>query len=889
MLNLSFSAACKSQDLRDKQVDQWKEIFPNLFKYGRRRENAKTIINEIEEIQEKDIKQITAIPDELFFGCTNLTRLEFNKNKIRLLPPGIFNECPALKVIHFSDNQLAIIPDSLLANCRALKELNFSNNQLAKIPDGLFGHCPTLEVVNFEKNQLSLMQAHLFDNCHALKEMNFSNNQLAKLPDSLFSHCPSLKHINFNYNQLSLIPYGLFDKCPALEKMYLSNNQLTKIPDRLFDNCPALKEIKFNYNQLALIPDGLFDSCCVLEGTKFNSNRLFKIPANLFGNCPALKWINFNCNQLTKIPDGFFNNCRTLEFIRFSNNQLSFIPDALFDTCPALECLDFNNNQLLTIPDGLFDKCFAVTKILFSNNQLSKIPESLYKSHICFCLEVVDFSANRIKLFNGHLFGQCDKLRSLNLEKNNIEVVSFRSLEPFSNCSDINLRGNFFFNSKSLYSLMFQHCFSKDKDLQRIFNSYFKKYRNVNFFDSKFYIIRNFDNNLVENSFLAFFLTSSAKTSMSIKSLKTKFDFYSSRLENSFSFDFEFSLLDLFISVFGEIDDSKVINLKKHIDQLILKDENLGNIEFLIRSEKTVRNLCMRNISSHFEAFFTNTFSQLISRVHKTYAKAEDLNSEEEFAFKSFCQYVAIKRDPKEIIFHLIEYTECFNISLRNKNHEIAKCVVSLLRYYVMVWNDFTNVVWTKDLTVFERAECSKRAQSALKKFNRNLFDQFEFMFENDLVEIITFLLDIKKLDQIKPVQNKSEFLEYDLNRFDSKQTDPDCCLERAQDGQKKKEFLQFARDCDDILKHESVKRIFREKWREKAAIKYYFDLLMFIVFVVFYTIYIESNGKSDVDDTFQLSAWYISLVLAIINLILEVFQCFMHIIYGKFSQYITR
>ncbi len=149
--------------------------------------------------------------------------------------------------------------------------------------------------------------------------------------------------------------------------------------------------------------------------------------------------------------------------------------------------------------------------------------------------------------------------------------------------------------------------------------------------------------------------------------------------------------------------------------------------------------------------------------------------------------------------------------------------------------------------------------------------------------------MDNKKLEP-----NRREFLEYDLDRFNSKDNnltkffDLANFFKRTEDGDKKKEFLQFAKDNELLLKHESVKQIFKEKWREKAAIKYYFDLLMIIVFVVFYTIYIELKGKIDVDATLQL-AWCISLILAIINLILEIFQCLMHLIKGKFEKYKTR
>ncbi len=379
----------------------------------------------------------------------------------------------------------------------------------------------------------------------------------------------------------------------------------------------------------------------------------------------------------------------------------------------------------------------------------------------------------------------------------------------------------------------------------------------------------------------------------------------------------EFSLLDLLISIFGEIDDSKIINLKKHIDQLILKDENLVNIEFLIRSEKSIENLCRRNIPCHFETFFPNTFYDLISQVRKTNIESADFTSDEKLAFESFCKYVAIKKEPKDNILHQIDYTNCFNIALENKNLEIANFVVILLRYYVMVWSDS------------EHAESNKITQdAALNKFNQNLFNKLKYIIENDLGEIIIFLMDIKKLDQLMDNKkldqlmdnkkldqlmdnkkldqlmdnkkldqehNRREFLEYDLDRFNSKCNnltkffDLANFFKRTEDGDKKKEFLQFAKDNELLLKHESVKQIFKEKWREKAAIKYYFTLLMIIVFVVFYTIYIELKGKIDVDATLQLSAWCISLILAIINLILEIFQCLMHLIKGKFEKYKTR
>jgi len=512
----------------------------------------------------------------------------------------------------------------------------------------------------------------------------------------------------------------------------------------------------FNNRQLSTIPDHILDRYSCLEGIDFSENQLSKIPVPLFEKSTSLRWILFGKNQLYTIPGRIFDKCTHLQTIDLSNNQLSKLPDHIFDKCTHLQTIDLSNNQLSKLPDHIFDECRALVVIRFNNNQLLKIPDHLVDN--CPLLEYIDFSYNRVKTLHVSLFSHLIKVRSLNLEKNNIETVSFRSLVPLSNCDEINLTDqNHLYNSKSLYSLMFKQL-PRYREFQgekyEMYKSYFDKF-NSPFTDSKFGIIRN---NLVENkflafekNFLAFYLSSNSLSSKSLKDLQSKFDL-AIEGKDPYNICSEFSLLDLFISIFGEIDDSKIINLKKHIDQLILKDDKLENIEFLIRSKKSISKLCTRNIACHFETFFPNTFYELISRVRKTSAKAVDFKSEEESAFKYFCKYIAIAKEPDEIIFHQIDYTECFNIALKNKNLEIAKFIVVLLRYYVMVWSDFKEVFWTKHLIDSKRAKCSEKAQAALNKFNRNLFLKFEFIFEkeNHLNEIVMFLMDIKLLDHLK-------------------------------------------------------------------------------------------------------------------------------------------
>jgi Leucine-rich repeat (LRR) protein len=872
--------------------------------------------------------KIDSITERLSKGCENLERIFINNNQISALPESLFSECKQLRTISFNNNQISALPEKLFNECKQLRTISFDNNQISALPKGIFKECWYLEWISFDNNQISTITRDIFywgmrvkrisfnnnqiftlaetifEGCWDLLTISFNNNQISTLKSEFFYGCEKLHTMEFNNNQISALPEDLFYRCHGVQKISFNNNQISALPEDLFYGCEKLHTMEFNNNQISALPEDLFYRCHGVQKISFNNNQISALPENLFDGCRDLREIYFNNNQISSLPENLFDGCSELLEIYFNNNQISALPENLFDGCRDLREISFNNNQISALPENLFDGCRDLREIYFNNNQILEIPEKIF--HECIDLLFINFASNQIKELNHDYFRGCTEVISLNLEKNNIQTISFRALEPLSKITDINLTNNYLQNSKSIYSSLFQHKSYSELHYSNLSKTYFCKNLKQT---TQYIIIRQSDSAVVEKYFLAFYLSSSSKTHESIRSLKSNFDRFN-RKDTEDSNLTEFSLLDLFISVFGEIDDSKITNLAKHIDLMLSRDKNLQNLEFLIRSEKSFRKLCERNIFRHFETFFPNTFQELILQVRKPNIKTEDFKSSEEETFKLFCKNIAIKKNVNEIIFHHIGYTECFNIALENKNTEIAKFIIILLRFYCKVWSEFENVDWVKekDITESDRDRCSRRAHDVLNKFNQNLLLKLEDIFKNDLKEIVIFLLDIEKYDRLnceKKVAAKKEkekektgnkgkdkketsFLEYDFDRYNSKQTDPARRIV-VEGAKKKKEFLQFAKENDELLKHESVHHILNEKWHEKAAIEYYCYLFFFVIFVLFYTVYIELEGKDGLYPIWQLCAKYISLIIAVYNLIDEAVQCLLHTWYQKFIKYITR
>ncbi len=722
-------------------------------------------------------------------------------------------------------------------------------------------------MINLGWNQLKSLPDGLFHGCESLERVHLLSNQLTSLPDKLFNDCKALKSINLESNQLSSIQGELFNQCKALEIIDLKSNQLFSLPSELFDGCESLENVYLGSNQLTLLPDGIFNDLKNVRSIDLSKNGLVVLPAEAFKGFSKLLYISFYENKLSSMPADLFSGCNSLTKVCLGYNQITSIPPGLFKDCT--ECLTeifLRKNRITSIPAGLFNECKNLLTIDLAYNKISSIPADLFAD--CCELESIDLSCNRIRELSDNAFNGCHNLTSLLLENNSIKSVSFRALEPLENCVEINITNNFFYNSNSIY----MNVFRKEK-------SNFGKLYHDFFYDvsKEYFIVRGGDEKAIERFFISFFLSSSSKNFDSIQSLKNEFKRW---------IDNEFTFLDLLISVFGEIDDRKVTNLTIYVNELMKKNPLLGNKEFLIKSEKSLEKLCRRNVFSHFQAFLPNTFHQLISLVQKTDLNAAKFKLKEEDFFRDFRKYVAIKKYPLKAILHHIDYMECFNIALNNKNCEIAKFVIILLRYYFLVW-DF-RFFWVND---YCREECFKKAQKVVNEFNRNLCAKYEYIFKNDLTEIIVFLLDIKKLDSLKRkhkdkstnIEEITNFIDFDLENLLHKDN------EIVDDLKDNKHFLEFVQQNDQLLKHEAVKEIIMEKWRAEAALKYYFDLFWFIVYVAFFTVYIECKGNTNVEPKLLLSAKYISLILALVNLILEVFQCMLHIVNFKFLQYIQR
>jgi len=867
--------------------------------------------------------EISAIPEKTFDGLRKLTEIYLNNNKLCTLPLGAFKGLHQLTTINLSNNKLCTIPDGAFKDCTSLQTLALNNNEISAIPEETFDGLRKLTEIYLNNNKLCTLPLGAFNGLHQLIYIGLNNNKLCTIPDGAFKDCISLKLLSLINNEISTIPKGTFIGLNQLTTIALNNNKLCIISAGAFKDCISLQILGLNNNEISTMPQDSFKGLHQLIQIDLNNNKLCTFPAGAYNYYKALQRLDLNNNKLRTIPDGAFKGCSSLKELRLDNNEISAIPEETFKDLDQVTHIYLGNNKLCTLPEGTFDGLHQLTLIHLQNNKLCTIPDSAFKDCIslvglcldnneinaipqgtfdglnklrviwlknnklstlsdnlfkdCQALENIYLSFNRIKEIKTNLFTNCSRVTTLNLDNNLISSISFAALEPLENCRSLDFSNNFLFNPRILYSSFLRKYSFNDngniKDIDTIKLS--------NWEESRYFILRHENYDFIEKHFLLFYLFNTSRVSSIFKdeenklSLKSKFE----KLKNNSP---KFSLLDLFIWIFGEIDDSKIIHLKDHIDQLTRTDPQLKNKELLIRSEHSIKHLCTRNVYSHFKSFFPNTYFELTSILQKTKVKSRNFKAKEEDYLKDILRYMLeADRLDKEVdtkeyrsIFFDIDYQECFNIAVDNKNCDIAKFVILLLRYF------------------FLRRQKSPEMKDALNKFNQNLLLKFDDIFKYELYDIVRFLLDIRKLDKLKKnkkeINDDKQFLVYDTAQFNAKQTIKSKYF--IKDTKNKKEFLELIQASDDLLKHESSELILQDKWREKRFFTYYFQLFWSLIFVVFYTIYIEVQDQPGVETDIQNATKYISLSFVIVNILVEIIQIVQsRSSRQKFSNYMSR
>ena len=346
---------------------------------------------------------ITSIRNGAFYGCSALSRVEFNAKNC--VVPEIW--------IYSDDKGCGVFSGAGSASPKGLTVI--FGDKVKKVPDFLFdtasineyGHngypfAYVTEVVL--SDSIREIGTLAFRNCRSLESVTFGE-QVKNIGIGAFRDCAALDSLAFD-DELLTIGSEAFRGAEGLEKITWGTG-LETIGADAFQGCLSLRELAL-VSPLTTIERNAFADCTGLE-TLTLPESVTNLNANAFFGCIKLKDVNINCVNLS-VPDiwiysddkgcGVFSGAGSAApggMVVTFGEKVPKVPDHLFDTASLNEYGKNGNSYAYVTEIVLSDAVKEIGMFSFRN---------------CQSLENITFGEG-LKTIASDAFWGCSALESL--------------------------------------------------------------------------------------------------------------------------------------------------------------------------------------------------------------------------------------------------------------------------------------------------------------------------------------------------------------------------------------------------------------------------------------------------------------------------------------------
>ncbi|XP_030014615.1 toll-like receptor 21 [Sphaeramia orbicularis] len=471
---------------------------------------------------------ILELKPSLFEDLRNLTFLSLTNNRLKMLQVNIFSTVPQLDTLLLRQNFLTNFSQiaQSVSPLRYLKTLDLCFNNLTSLNNSNNLLNQSLNILYLCRNNLISLgcehsffrYVHLLDLSNnfrlptkAFQGVDLSHLRYIRLSSTAVKIVDFLNTTNINVDCVDFSATGLKneslikDLCRALKakvqrmtKLRLCHNGITNLTTKALYDCPKITHaVDLSHNRLKNTKCLSFltkhnniqnfsaehnhfislPSCRRknrtdmvtfnnLENLSYRYNRILSVSCYAFSNTPNLKWLQLNINTIAFLNRKALRGLKKLETLRLDNNLLTDLFNDTFEDQINLEILNLRNNQISVIFNNTFLNLRKLTTLDLGGNKISHFePLGLEGLH---SLSKLYLDGNNLKQIDSSLYHAFqNKLRALDLQRNQIRFLNETDISPFVNLSklsDLKLDGqrpygltllprNFFRGLRSLRSL----------------------------------------------------------------------------------------------------------------------------------------------------------------------------------------------------------------------------------------------------------------------------------------------------------------------------------------------------------------------------------------------------------------------------------------------------
>ena len=372
--NMTFKAVSGGYELVKYSGTKQKVIIPSTYNGGSVvKIGARAFLENLSVLGVSIPKTISAIDYRAFYGCENLSEVNFEKYcALYEIGDEVFGECVSLKAI-FIPMLVKEIPFGIFSNCMKLEfvELPYS---LEVIGSYAFRNCQALTTIEIP-NTVKELGIGAFSNCRLLKSVELADNaNLKSIPDRAFENCYAISKLALPTNLIYL--GNAFNNCKSLLDVTIPST-LTQVNAKVFNGCDKILHVR-NYSNLEIQFDNYQCEIAKTEKTPFyNTITYNEDGVVLFDNGRNVSIVSYLGSQkeldlsdyesvsniykyafygssvekvvipasVTEIGDSAFSNCKSLSSVSFAEGSLAeTLGMDVFNGCEYLTTLEIPAN-----------------------------------------------------------------------------------------------------------------------------------------------------------------------------------------------------------------------------------------------------------------------------------------------------------------------------------------------------------------------------------------------------------------------------------------------------------------------------------------------------------------------------------------------------------------
>ena len=336
---------------------------------------------------------VTAIGDNAFFGCTNLTSIKI-PDGVASIGKSAFAGCKDLATIEIPSSVTKIGEDAF-KDCSSLTSIVIPNS-VKEIEAGTFSGCTSLTSIEIPHG-VSSIGDNAFYYCKSITSVKIPNS-VGIIWDAAFSGCTSLNSIDIPEG-VSSMGHVAFSNCTSLTSIKIPSS-LTIMTNIVFLGCKKLKEI---------IVDKGNPSYCSFDGALFSKDmgRLIYVP----GGKTKFTWPN---NEFATC-EHTFDDCTKLKKLSVARDH------------PRLRSI----NGVLYSKDGSELVCFPMGKESIEiPSYVTKIGYGAFANSARLISIVIPKSVTEI---DGSAFENCTSLTTIVIP----DSVTKIGRDAFSGCTHL--------------------------------------------------------------------------------------------------------------------------------------------------------------------------------------------------------------------------------------------------------------------------------------------------------------------------------------------------------------------------------------------------------------------------------------------------------------------